>query len=87
MVVVWTGAVGAAQESPLEVLATKLARDVSITLVREPAGWRFGSWTTGVGLNEKELPAPPADDVSRWFGTSDEALLYFRRICPTSRFR
>jgi hypothetical protein len=58
--------------------------DVSITLVSDTAGqWRFASWMLRRGSVEEPLPPPPTDAAERQFADIEEAVAFFRLICPT----
>jgi hypothetical protein len=59
--------------------------NVSITLVSDSAGqWRFASWMLRRGVLDEPLPPPPPDAAGRQFADIEEAVAFFRLICPTS---
>lgn len=64
-----------------KTLSTPIDRDVLLTLVRHPKGWRFSRWRM---LSRGHLPAllpPPAGDAQqRHFYTFEEARLFFTDI-------
>jgi hypothetical protein len=62
----------------MQVLATTLNPGVSITLTSDRSGWRFASWSD---TGDRPLP-PPLRGGDLVFATSDDALRYFRSICP-----
>lgn len=60
----------------MRVLATQLWDALSITLVDDGRGWRFGSWTTLADRSPGRLPS--CADRARRFRDAQEALAYFR---------
>ena len=64
----------------MQVMATRLGTDLSITLINDDGGWRFGSWAT---LNERSAAVQPSDaDRARRFEKPVYALAYFRARYP-----
>lgn len=67
----------------MQVLARALAPDVSITLVCErDEHWRFVSWMVRRGMLEDPLPPPPPESAEQRFADVEEAVAFFRSICP-----
>jgi hypothetical protein len=62
----------------MQILATRLAPDVSITLVQQDGAWRFQRG----GPARSQRPLPPPSGADRAFATSDAALEFFRSVCP-----
>jgi hypothetical protein len=64
----------------MQVMAARLGTELSITLINDDGGWRFGSWAM---LNERLAAQPPSDaDRARRFETPVYALAYFRARYP-----
>jgi hypothetical protein len=61
----------------MNVLATRLSSQLSITLVDDGGGWQFSSWSTVT--NRCPPLQPQAAERSKRFASSAEALAYFRR--------
>jgi hypothetical protein len=61
----------------MNVLATRLSPQLSITLVDDGGGWQFSSWSTVT--NRCPPLQPNADERARRFANAAEALAYFRR--------
>ena len=62
----------------MRVQAMPLWLGVSITLLQEDGGWRFGSWSKFT----QDLPQPPPEECAKWFATAEEAVAHFRTLCP-----
>lgn len=60
----------------MNVLATRLSAQLSITLVDDGRGWRFSSWSTVT--NQCPRLQPNADERAKRFASAAEALTYFR---------
>ncbi len=60
----------------MNVLATRLGTQLSITLVDDGSGWRFGSWSTMTNRCPAEQPS--GTDRQRRFAEVSDALRYFR---------
>ncbi len=50
---------------------------VSITVLRDDLGWRFGSWSRG-GMHDCLLPPPEIDVCDQRFGSAQVAAAYIR---------
>ena len=59
------------------VQAAALVDRISITVVRDAAGWRFFNWSVSNGLTVQ--PPPSAEDCARYFESGDGATAYFTR--------
>jgi hypothetical protein len=64
----------------MRVTAELLTPEVSITLVEDDDGWRFGAWSV-VGTCGAPLAAPPEEAVVHRFCSEEDALDYFRALC------
>ncbi|MEO8602885.1 MAG: hypothetical protein ABI629_09940 [bacterium] len=58
------------------VACLPLIDGVSVTVLRDDLGWRFGSWTRG-GMAERSLPPPRDADRELRFDSARLAATYF----------
>ena len=68
----------------MRFVAMRIIAGVSITLIEGADGWRFDSWRDTMGQPE-ELEDPPPGALARRFRNLDDAISYFRGICPVAR--
>jgi len=62
----------------MHVLATRVATNVSLTLVNDARGWRFHSWKSAD--RDADLGTPPARLCEQCFPTADLAAAFFEHF-------
>ena len=67
----------------MEVVAISLSPDISLTLIREPVGWRFSQWARS--QDDRPLPEPPEHSRAMTFASPGEAVSHFEALCGTDR--